>query len=112
MMKKFTDQFLCSRMMLPEHVEALSRYNKKNLKEEDTRISSVDEQELENWERLIKQSLEHRMKITVTYLAKDKKKKSVIGAVTKVDVYSGMIFIAGKGGKVEVDLKKIFCVAE
>jgi len=52
------------------------------------------------------------MKITVTYLAKDKKKKSVTGAVTKVDVYSGMIFIAGKGGKVEVDLKKIFCVAE
>lgn len=74
-MKKFTDQFLCSRMMLPEHVEALSRYNKKNLKEEDTHIPSVDEQELENWERLIKQSLEHGMKITVTYLAKDKKKK-------------------------------------
>ncbi len=111
-MKKFTDQFLCSRMMLPEHVEALSRYNKKNLKEEDTHIPSVDEQELENWERLIKQSLEHGMKITVTYLAKDKKKKSVTGTVTKVDVAGGMIFIAGKDGKVGVVFKKIFCIAE
>ena len=106
-MKKFTDQFLCSRMMLPEHVEALSRYNKKNLKEEDTHIPSVDEQELENWERLIKQSLEHRMKITVTYLAKDMKKKSVTGAVTKVDVSGGIIFIEDKGGKVWVVLNKI-----
>ncbi|NLL58963.1 MAG: hypothetical protein GX244_10675 [Firmicutes bacterium] len=52
------------------------------------------------------------MKITVTYLAKDKKKKSVTGAVTKVDVSGGMIFIEDKGGKVGVVLKKILCVAE
>jgi hypothetical protein len=45
-MQKLNNQFLCSRMMLPEHVEALAQYNKERQKEEIT-IPSVDEQELE-----------------------------------------------------------------
>jgi len=57
-MQKLNNQFLCSRMMLPEHVEALAQYNKERQKEalaqynkerqkEEITIPSVDEQELE-----------------------------------------------------------------
>ncbi len=44
------------------------------------KIPSVDEQELELWERLIKESLELGTEITITYLA-NSEIKSVSGAV-------------------------------
>jgi len=81
-------------MMLPEHVEALARHNKVKQKE-GIKIPSVDEQELELWERLIKQSLELGTEITITYLA-DSEIKSASGTVKRVDGSTGMILIAGK----------------
>ncbi|NLL57348.1 MAG: YolD-like family protein [Firmicutes bacterium] len=93
-MQKLNNQFLCSRMMLPEHVEALAQYNKERQKEEIT-IPSVDEQELELWERRIIQSLELGKEITITYLA-NSEIKSVSGVVKRVNRSAGMILIAGK----------------
>ncbi len=110
-MKKLTNQFLCSRMMLPEHVEAWSKHNEKILEEENNNIPYFDEQELELWERLIKQSLEHGTEITVTYVSKAGK-KSFSGAVIKIDVSASRIIFAGKDGRIEVEVRKIMCIKE
>jgi hypothetical protein len=93
-------------MMLPEYTEALSKHREKILEEENNNIPDVDDQELELWERWIKQSLEHGREITVTYLSKDGE-KTLAGAVIKIDLPAGRITMAGRGGRIEVEVKKI-----
>jgi len=98
-------------MMLPEYMEALSRHGEEILEKESNDIPCFDEQELELWERWIKQSLEQGREITVTYLAKEGK-KTLTGAVIKIDLPAGRITMAGRGGRIEVEVKKIMCIKE
>ena len=72
-MKKMTGQFLCSRMMLPEHKEALYQQRQKIREKENNYVPLFDEQELELWERLFQQSLEQGTEITVTYISDGEK---------------------------------------
>lgn len=109
-MEKLHNQFLCSRMMLPEHVEALSQHNKEKQNEEMI-IPSFDEQELENWEHLIKQSLEQGTEITITYIS-NSAEKSVSGAVIRFDGSTGRIIIGDKNGWVGMELKEIVGIKE
>jgi hypothetical protein len=108
-MKKMNDQFLCSRMMLPEHRKALSQRQQKIREAEDRRIPLFDEQELELWEWFLRQSLEQGTKITVSYLSEGGE-KIVSGVALKNDIPGGMIIMAGKKSRVRVEVKKILSI--
>jgi hypothetical protein len=76
-----------SRMMLPEHVEAL-----KKLKEDNKKIPKheLDEQELEEIGIVVMDSLNHELEVLVTYW-KDGFYHELVGTIDKVDMQTKRI---------------------
>jgi hypothetical protein len=100
MTKKISNQFLCSRMMLPEHKESINSYKKKTEYKKKYRIPSFDEQQCEEFQFLINKSLNKKIKLKVTVL--EKKYQEYIGIVTNTYPESGLIKI-----KTNKEFKKI-----
>lgn len=92
MSKKLFNQFICSRMMLPEHREKLNKHHEKIERKEKYRLPSFDEQQWEEFEFILTQSLEHGVKIEITILKEGKYFKKR-GTVKKLDPLSGKISI-------------------
>ncbi len=100
MSKKINNQFLCSRMMLPEHKENLNSRKKKMEYKEKYYIPSFDEQQWEEFQFLINKSLHEKTKIQITVLEKEYKKYR--GIITHTYPEQGLLNI-----KVENKFKKI-----
>lgn len=111
-MQKLTNQFLCSRMMLPEQKEALLGHYQETL-EKETDIPSFDEQQLELWEHLLKQSLQNKRALRITYLSSNPRRAmTVTGVAVKFDSLSGNIIMALQDGPVAVPLNRIISLEE
>jgi len=78
-----------SRMMLPEHREAIIEQNKTLLKKDKP---IMDEEELENIEKVLWES--YRLEVTITVVLFDELENiHRTGRVTKIDQYKRMIML-------------------
>jgi len=82
-------------MMLPEHVKLL-----RDWKEEDQWESKVqlDEQKIEEMNRIMNIAMEYSYKINVTYY-ENKRHKHLAGKLDKYDVLTKMMIMMDEGGK-------------
>ena len=69
MMKKMKSQFLCSSMMLPEHIGALKSHARKEFIKENYKFPQFDEQQLQEFDCLLKKSLQQGTILQVTCLS-------------------------------------------
>ncbi|UNC90726.1 YolD-like family protein [Candidatus Contubernalis alkaliaceticus] len=92
MSRKFSEQFLCSRMMLPEHREGLNRQNRKQHKREIFPIPLIDEQQWEEFQRLLEKALEQCLVVEILRKKNDIH-QSIIGTLKKADSLTGLIFV-------------------
>lgn len=67
MKKKLYHQFACSSLMLPEHRAGLARHRRNRAAEERP---AIDEQQLEQLQRLVKRSIAAGLPVTVTFFEK------------------------------------------
>ncbi len=68
MSKKATHQFLCSKMMLPEHCAGLREHVTARQRAENNRRPELDEQFREEMQQLLEQALATRQAVEVTVL--------------------------------------------
>ncbi len=109
MSKKVANQFACSRLILPEHRDQLRGHRQARRKEEEHRLPCLDQQQWEEFEALVKQSLEQGLTIMVTAVSKQGR-YSATGQVIKVDPVIRRITLATRGGVQQVALPEIIGV--
>ncbi len=68
MSKKLNNQFICSRMMLPEHVRALSKYEQESKLKELCKRPELDEQRLEEFDRVLQRAIKEELLVRVMVL--------------------------------------------
>ncbi|HPU01077.1 MAG: YolD-like family protein [Firmicutes bacterium] len=75
MKKKLYHQFACSSLMLPEHRAALARHRREEAwKEWQRRHAPPDEQQLEQFQRLVEQSMQAGLPLKITCLEKGRER--------------------------------------
>ncbi|TDG00168.1 YolD-like family protein [Paenibacillus piri] len=78
-----------SRMMLPEHKERINRHNK----ELDVRTMPIlDEQKLEDINRVLQEAFESRLEVSLN-LFHPTEARTVTGYIHKFDLFSGRILV-------------------
>lgn len=92
MSRKFSDQFLCSRMMLPEHREGLNRRTEQITRQEKYTRPLWDEQQWEQFQLLLQEALEQRLVVEIVRV-KEEIHESIIGTLKKADNVTGLIFV-------------------
>jgi len=97
--------------MLPEHVDSLDKYHTEEQQKEAEYVPGVDEQELEIWEYLIRQSLNKGHKISITYLT-NRGRDTLTGVVW--EARNSILYVRDDitGKKKTVALEKTFSVEE
>ncbi len=85
MRSKLYNQFICSSLMLPEHREALTEYHVEERQQAERYVPERDEQELEIWEYLIRESLVKGCKVNVTYMSHSGRRNTVAGPVKETE---------------------------
>lgn len=68
MTKKLYHQFVCSSLMLPEHRHRLAEHREKGARDLRLEETAPDEQQLEQFQRLVKQSMPARLPLRVTFI--------------------------------------------
>lgn len=81
-----------SRMMLPEHKVALNEYDREMKKRQRTEL---DEQEWEDVSRIVAESMQHRVEISVR-MFHPTEKLTVVGIVDRVDQLKGRFMVDGE----------------
>ena len=109
-MKKMYQQFLCSRIMLPEHQRELEK-QQQNCPSKTQDLPVIDEQEKEQWDRLLRSSLETGKKIHLAYLENSVYREAA-GVVTKVYRAPACIFLKTPEGVVAVPSQGIIALRE
>ena len=84
MLSKLFNQFKCSTMMLPEHVEALTEHQEEKKKTAELYVPEIDQQQLEEWEWLLNQSLDKKTSVQITFILQ-KKRNTVTGLVESIN---------------------------
>ncbi|HHX86751.1 MAG TPA: YolD-like family protein [Firmicutes bacterium] len=107
MSKKMANQFACSQLILPEHRDQLHGHRQARRKEEERRLPCLDQQQWEEFEVLVKQSLGQGLTIRVTSVTKYHGRHSVTGQVIKVNPVIKRITLATPGGVQQVALLEI-----
>jgi|GEM_PF-389806 len=92
MSRKFSDQFLCSRMMLPEHREGLNRRMGQMDRREKYSRPLWDEQQWEQFQLLLEEALEQRLMVELIRV-KEEVHESITGILKKADNLTGLIFV-------------------
>ena len=110
MSKKLKNQFLCSRMMLPEHKERLREYHKK-MYGGKTELPLFDEQQLEEFQCLLIQSLQCGLEVELTILT-ETGQKIITGVVRKADALSAQLTVVTKDGIVTVSIRELAALKE
>ncbi len=90
MSKKLTQQFACSKMMLPEHRGSLQEKTTRSRRSEENSRPELDEQERERLQRIFEQALAGRKALKVTVLT-GKGRDTFIGIPLRSDSASGKI---------------------
>lgn len=99
MSKKMYKQFSCNCMMLHEHRTGLSLQLKKMQRGEGGETSSIDEQHLEEFERLVDESMKSGMQVTLSIADKKGAGFRVIkGIVKNKDIRKGEILMITERG--------------
>lgn len=111
MSKKFHEKFICSRMMLPEHAAALYADKVKEEKKELLYIPEHEEQQLEEWEKLITSSLSAGTVVEIKYTS-SKKIMTVKGFVFKVNLSEKLVHIRSQSTKTAVHFNNILEINE
>lgn len=111
MSKKYTNQFLCSRMMLPEHREKLARHRREAEQAEATRRPLLDQQRWEEFQAMLERSYFEGARVRVTTLGEDGR-RSVTGVVLRLIPALGAIELAGAEGTFRVMLQRVVDMAE
>ncbi len=68
MSSKLFNQFQCSTMMLPEHVESLHEHRRGKDRSRQLHIPDIDQQQLEEWEWLLRESLDSKSLVRISYI--------------------------------------------
>lgn len=110
MRSKMYNQFLCSSFLLPEHRDTLNRHYTE-AEQKELYIPSVDAQEQEQWEGLIKQSMKTGRQIRVTQLT-GKSCRVIDGAVKKYRAGSGELILTTKNGAITAAVGSIVKVED
>jgi hypothetical protein len=106
MSKKITNQFICSRMMLPEHKEKLNSHRKSILKKEKYSKPCFDEQRLEEFQFLLNHSMHNKITVKITVL-NDNEYLNIEGIVKKMDLISRKITLITEEELKIIDSKSI-----
>ena len=102
MSKKLTGQFLCSRMMLPEHCSGLQKYADQLDWDETHRHPELDEQRQEEMQQIFEQAMACRASLEITTLT-GSGYRHYSGTPLRSDQAFGLIYLRGREG----DLIKI-----
>ncbi len=92
MSRKFSEQFICSRMMLPEHREGLNRQSREMLKKENYPKPLLDEQQWEEFQRVLEKALKQHLVVQIIRV-KDDIHQTIVGTLKKADSLTGLIFV-------------------
>ena len=68
MVNKLNNQFLCSRMMLPEHVRELRKQAYEAEIQEISKIPELDEQRLEEMDKILKKAIKKNLPVRITVM--------------------------------------------
>lgn len=97
MSKKINQQFLCSRMMLPEHCSGLNEHAFRKKWEENHRRPDMDDQLQEQLQQELEQALAKQQALKITFLDYSGY-HTYIGVPLRIDPTAGLIFLhTGKG---------------
>jgi len=96
--KKLTQQFACSRMMLPEHCGSLRQHAKSLMRAEEQRWPLTDEQLQAEQQQLLEEALGHKLRVEFTLLD-ESGRSSLSGVPYRLDETAGMIYIDTGSGK-------------
>lgn len=111
MSKKLYNQFNCSSFMLPEHVEALARYEKELEETGRKHVPEFDEQQLAVWECLLQESLQAGKRIRISYMGSGGP-VTAAGVVTGVNLHSGRLQLTASKDSCTIDMKKVTGINE
>ncbi len=111
MSKKYTNQFLCSRMMLPEHRAKLARHRREAERAEQHRRPLLDQQQWEEFQAVLERSYFEGVRVKVTTLEEDGR-CTVTGVVRRLLPALGAMELAGAKGWQRVELRRVVEMAE
>jgi hypothetical protein len=106
MSKKLLNQFHCSRMMLPEHRQKLKEHQEKTAFKEKYPLPLLDEQQWEEFQHLLHQSIQIGVKLKITVLT-SRGYSAITGVVTKVDAVSNQIVLTTARGTEKIAVKQL-----
>ncbi len=109
MSRKFLNQFACSRLLLPEHREQLQGHHRARNKKEELRPPCLDEQQREELDILVNQSLGQGLEIRVIALGEEGR-YSTTGRVIRLDPVRKRITLATPAGVEVIARPKIIGV--
>lgn len=98
MSKKLTGQFLCSRMMLPEHCAGLQKHAGQLDWDEAHRFPELDEQRQEEMQQAFEQALAGKAALAITTLTSSGYRQ-YSGTPVRIDQVSGFIYLRDREGK-------------
>ncbi len=98
MSKKLTGQFLCSRMMLPEHCSGLQKHADQLDWDEAHRYPDLDEQRQEEMQQIFEQALAGQTALEITTLTSSGY-RHYSGTPLRIDQACGLIYLRDKEGK-------------
>jgi len=111
MLIKLFNQFRCSTMMLPEHVEALSEHRREKDKSRELHIPDIDQQQLEEWEWLLRQSLDNKSPLCISYIFNNRR-NTVTGVVDQINAANKTIILRASDEIKTISVNRIIFVAE
>lgn len=107
MKKKLYHQFACSSLMLPEHRARLARHRREEALEEwQRRHGPPDEQQLEQFQRLLEQSMHEGLPLKITCLEKGRR-HSFTGVVQKRQPHPNRLRIQAEGRVLAIPVSTI-----
>ncbi len=98
MSKKMSQQFACSRMMLPEHCGSLRRHAAVIERAEEQRRPLTDEQLQVEQQQLLEEALCHKLRLEFILLD-EAGRSSISGVPRRLDETAGIIYIDTGSGK-------------
>ncbi len=93
MSKKFSQQFSCSKMMLPEHRGSLQQHADQNRWEQEYRRPILDEQEQEQLQQILEQALSKKQSIKLIVL-NESGRQTIYGIPLRINPGTGTILLS------------------
>ncbi len=95
MSKKISQQFACSKMMLPEHSRSLQEHSAAVYRAENQRRPILDEQKMEELQQVLAEALFRRAALKISIV--DQSNCSIVhGVPLRYDGTDGTILLVGK----------------